>query len=198
MNKKIVAVLALALAAALMLVLAGCGSGSGSSSQTKSDSSTSAQTEASDNKIEVPDFTDRYAATAAAKAVDLNLVPVLKSDNGQVVVNPLNWRVVDQDPFPGEKVDKGSTIILKVTRDDDGKDTSDAIDSIAIVPSVIGQEADDAEKQLEDMGLKVEIESDNGKKVMSKKNWTVVSQFPEEGTVVAKRATVKITVEKTD
>ena len=212
MRRIVVVAIVVALAC---LSIVGCSSSGNSASASASNSSGSSSTatlqsesanegtasepasqEPAGNTVEVPDFTNRYAATAAEQALELGLTPILKSDNGKVVVNPLNWRVVDQDPFPGEVVGKGSAIIIKVTKDDSGKDTSGASESVAIVPSVVGMNAADAEKQLEGVGLKADIKSDDGKKVLKKKNWTVASQSPEEGTVMAKGSKVTLTVSK--
>ena len=149
-----------------------------------------------DDIVEVPDFTDRYVATAAARAFELGLVPVCKSDNGEMVINPFNWRVIDQDPFPGETVEMNTVVILKVTKDSDSAEGSGGADSIAVVPSLVGMSADDAEKLLDEVGLEAVIESDSGKKVLVKSNWTVVSQQPDGGTAVEKGAEVLLTVSK--
>ena len=148
--------------------------------------------------VEVPDFTGRYAATAALEAIDLGLSPIFKSDSGKAVINTLNWKVIDQDPFPGETVDAGSLLVLKVTKDDEGGDTSGAEYPVVVAPVVVGLDASEAEKRLEDAGLKVNIESDNGKMVLRKKNWTVISQTPEGGTEMAAGGEVKLVVTKND
>jgi beta-lactam-binding protein with PASTA domain len=68
------------------------------------------------------------------------------------------------------------------------------VDAIA-VPGVVGLTLDKATDQLEDLGFKVEaVDIIDGKTIMSKKNWQVMSQDPSEGASAAKGSTVKLGV----
>ena len=67
------------------------------------------------------------------------------------------------------------------------------------VPGVVGLTLDIATEQLEDLGLEVEAEDTvDGKSIIVKKNWQVVSQDPTEGAQVAKGSTVHLGVKNLD
>jgi serine/threonine-protein kinase len=92
---------------------------------------------------------------------------------------PLNI-VVRQNPKAGTEVDKGSTVVLNVSK---------GVQMVA-VPDVLFQSQSSAVAELEDAGLKVsvqEVESDEGKGL-------VVGQSAEPGTEVEVGTTVTISV----
>ncbi|WP_082072150.1 excalibur calcium-binding domain-containing protein [Pseudarthrobacter chlorophenolicus] len=63
------------------------------------------------------------------------------------------------------------------------------------VPGVVGMTLDKATKQLEDLGFKVEaVDSVDGKTIMVKANWQVLTQDPASGTKAAKGSTVRLGV----
>ena len=63
------------------------------------------------------------------------------------------------------------------------------------VPGVVGQTLDRATDQLEDLGFKVEaVDIVDGKTIMMKKNWQVMSQDPADGAQSTKGSTVKLGV----
>lgn len=67
------------------------------------------------------------------------------------------------------------------------------------VPGVVGLTLDKATEQLEDLGLEVEAEDTvDGKSIIVKKNWQVVSQDPTEGAQVTKGSTVHLDVKNLD
>ncbi|GAA1262143.1 excalibur calcium-binding domain-containing protein [Arthrobacter pascens] len=69
----------------------------------------------------------------------------------------------------------------------------------ATVPGVVGLTLDVATEQLEDLGLEVEAEDTvDGKSIIVKKNWQVVSQDPTDGAQVAKGSTVHLGVKNLD
>lgn len=71
---------------------------------------------------------------------------------------------------------------------------AEVVDTVT-VPGVLGLTLDKATEQLKDLGLKVEAEDTiDGKTIISKKNWQVVSQDPKEGAQVAKDSTVHLGV----
>ncbi|MDQ0676018.1 chemotaxis protein histidine kinase CheA [Pseudarthrobacter siccitolerans] len=63
------------------------------------------------------------------------------------------------------------------------------------VPGVTAVTLDKASDQLEDLGFKVEaVDSVDGKMIVSKKNWQVVTQDPADGAQAAKGSTVHLGV----
>ncbi|MDR6558240.1 chemotaxis protein histidine kinase CheA [Arthrobacter pascens] len=69
----------------------------------------------------------------------------------------------------------------------------------ATVPGVVGLTLDVATEQLEDLGLEVEAEDTvDGKSIIVKKNWQVVSQDPIESAQVAKGSIVHLGVKNLD
>ena len=92
-------------------------------------------------------------------------------------------RVIDSSPPQGASVRRGSTVTLVVSK---GKEKVD-------VPSVTGQQRDEAEQAIREAGLEpsvTEREDDQ------KDPGTVLEQDPEAGTKAAKGSTVKIVVAK--
>lgn len=63
------------------------------------------------------------------------------------------------------------------------------------VPGVLGLTLDKATDQLEGLGLDVEaVDTADGKSIMVKKNWQVITQDPADGAQAAKGSTVKLGV----
>jgi hypothetical protein len=77
-------------------------------------------------------------------------------------------------------------------------ETATAVAAVAeavTVPHVVNLALDKATDQLEDLGLKVEaVDSVDGKKIISEKNWQVTSQDPANGASVPKGSTVHLGV----
>jgi hypothetical protein len=70
-----------------------------------------------------------------------------------------------------------------------------AVVDAVTVSGVLNLTLDKATDQLEDLGFKVEaVDIIDGKTIMSKKNWQVMSQDPSEGASAAKGSTVKLGV----
>ncbi|VXC50285.1 PASTA domain-containing protein [Arthrobacter sp. 9AX] len=70
-----------------------------------------------------------------------------------------------------------------------------AVAEVVAAPGVIGLTLDKATDQLEDLGFTVEAkDSVDGKSIVVKKNWQVVSQDPTDGTKAEKGATVHLGV----
>lgn len=68
-------------------------------------------------------------------------------------------------------------------------------DDTVTVPGVVGLTLDKATEQLEELGLEVESEDTvDGKMIIKKKNWLVMSQDGAEGATVAKESTVHLGV----
>lgn len=71
---------------------------------------------------------------------------------------------------------------------------AEVADTVA-VPGVTGLTLDKATDQLKDLGFEVKAEDTvDGKTIISKKNWQVVSQDPADGAQAAKGSTVKLGV----
>ena len=89
-------------------------------------------------------------------------------------------RVYDQQPAPGERIDKGNTVVILVSS---GKPK-------VTVPGVIGQQATDAVAALTQRGLKAKVHRINS----DKESGTVTGQFPKAGTRLVKGESVRINV----
>jgi hypothetical protein len=77
-------------------------------------------------------------------------------------------------------------------------ETATAVAAVAeavTVPGVVGLTLDKATDQLEDLGFGVEAKDIvDGKMIVSKKNWQVITQDPADGTKAAKGSTVHLGV----
>lgn len=72
--------------------------------------------------------------------------------------------------------------------------TTAAVEKVS-VPGVVGLTLDKATEQLEDLGFKVEaVDIVDGKSIVAKKNWQVVTQDPTEGETADKGSVVKLGV----
>jgi eukaryotic-like serine/threonine-protein kinase len=89
-------------------------------------------------------------------------------------------RVYDQQPDPGERIDKGNTVVIFVST---GKPKVQ-------VPDVVGDQATDAVAQLTRAGLRAAIHRINS----DKESGTVTGQFPKAGTRILKGEKVRINV----
>ena len=89
-------------------------------------------------------------------------------------------RVYDQQPAPGERIDKGNTVVILVSS---GKPK-------VTVPGVVGQQATDAVAALTGRGLKAKVHRINS----DKESGTVTGQFPKAGTRLVKGENVRINV----
>jgi beta-lactam-binding protein with PASTA domain/predicted Ser/Thr protein kinase len=89
-------------------------------------------------------------------------------------------RVYDQQPDPGERIDKGNTVVIFVST---GKPK-------VTVPGVVGSQSTDAVAALTERGLKADIHRINS----DQESGTVTGQFPKPGTRVVKGEKVRINV----
>jgi serine/threonine-protein kinase len=90
--------------------------------------------------------------------------------------------VFDQDPKPGTKVDKGSTVTIKVSQGP----------APGTVPDVTGYKVDDARKALERAGFTVSVRNVYDPSPVGE----VLDQSPKGGTQSAKGANVRLTVSR--
>jgi eukaryotic-like serine/threonine-protein kinase len=91
--------------------------------------------------------------------------------------------VFDSNPKPGSEVDEGATVTLIV---------ADAKSGQVEVPNVVGLQEDNAERALEDLGLKVDVERQNADQPED----TVFAQNPRGGAKVRQGTDVTIFVSR--
>ena len=91
-------------------------------------------------------------------------------------------QVISQSPAPGTEITKGRTVNLTVSRGKQG----------VAVPKLTGLSRDDAESQLQDLGLSSKVTEQES----AQEPGTVLSQNPAAGTTVEKGAVVALTVAK--
>src|SRR5581483_10256509 len=113
-------------------------------------------------------------ATAVLKQQGLD-VKVANVDNDAAA-----GQVVDQDPKPEAKAHKGDTVTISV---------STGPPQVAL-PDVVGKNIDDANNDLEQLGLTVVQRAQNSDRPQGE----VLAQDPQPGTQVAKNSTVTLTV----
>src|SRR5581483_10522319 len=113
-------------------------------------------------------------ATAVLKQQGLD-VKVANVDNDAAA-----GQVVDQDPKPEAKAHKGDTVTISVSK---------GPPQVAL-PDVVGKNIDDANNDLEQLGLTVVQRAQNSDRPQGE----VLAQDPQPGTQVAKNSTVTLTV----
>ncbi|QER84484.1 Stk1 family PASTA domain-containing Ser/Thr kinase [Streptomyces tendae] len=133
--------------------------------------------------VAAPNFVGETKANAQKLAdnSDLTLAFTEKPCENQAKGN-----VCDQDPAAGTKVDKESTVTLTV---------STGAPKVA-VPSVIGDDIDDAKAELE--GDKYQFVVEVEEKISGEEPGTVIEQKPDLGEEVEKGTTVTLTVAKAE
>ncbi|MGW6544357.1 Stk1 family PASTA domain-containing Ser/Thr kinase [Streptomyces massasporeus] len=137
----------------------------------------------SNDKLAAPSFVGetKKSAQQLAKNSDLELAFSSKPCNDQS-----KGKICDQDPKAGVEVSKGDTINLVV---------STGAPKVA-VPSVVGDQLDDAKATLE--GDKYEFVVETKSKESSEEPGTVLEQNPELGEEVEKGSTITLTIAKAE
>jgi serine/threonine-protein kinase len=126
--------------------------------------------------VDVPDFTGKDATTASRRLSDLGLkVDATKQENSDTVPK---GRVISQDPRDGTLF-RGDTVTLVVSKGP----------VLVAVPSVVGQQLDQARSALEAAGFKVEV-----RRALGGFFGTVRLQDPAGGTKAPKGSTVTLTI----
>ncbi|MEU0171992.1 Stk1 family PASTA domain-containing Ser/Thr kinase [Streptomyces massasporeus] len=135
------------------------------------------------NSLEAPNFVGetKRSAQQLAKNSDLEL-----SFSSKPCDNQAKGNVCSQDPKAGGEVNKGDTINLVV---------STGAPKVA-VPSVVGDQLDDAKATLE--GDKYEFVVETKSKESSEEPGTVLEQNPELGEEVEKGSTITLTIAKAE
>jgi len=128
-------------------------------------------------KVEVPRLAGLLFDDALQRLADLHLEAERKDVFSDVRTA---GEVVSQDPKPGEEVDEGTAIIVRVSK---GQQSVD-------VPSVIGEELEAAQAELEGAGFEVSVATGPS----DAPEGTVFAQSPDSGVKAAKGSTVQISI----
>jgi len=104
--------------------------------------------------------------------------------------------VIGQDPRGGEKVPKGSTVVLVVSTTDRSDQGRDKDADTATVPDVLGLTQEDAESRLRQSGFKVEViyEAESNRRNARRNSGKVWKQNPAGGSEAERKSTVTIWV----
>ena len=104
--------------------------------------------------------------------------------------------VIGQDPRGGQKVPRGSTVILVVATTDRSEQGRDDDPDTSTVPDVLGYTRGQAEAELKNAGFKVEIvyEEESSRKQARRNRGRVWKQSPAGGTEAERGSTVTIWV----
>ncbi len=138
---------------------------------------------ASEKTVSVPSITGLDKLKAKLKVEESDLVFEVKEEKYSDSVD--KDKVISQDPAAGDKVKKGSTIKVVISK---GK-TSDTM------PDVLNTDRSDAVKQLKEMGFDVEVIEENDSDYP---NNVVIRQVPKEGEKMKEGDKVKLYVNVTD
>jgi serine/threonine-protein kinase len=149
------------LLAILILLFTGGGSGGGNSGA---------------DRVPVPNVISKPVADAQAQLTAEGFQPQVQEEDND---NFAPGTVFNQDPLGGTRVDKGSTVVLKVSRGN----------ATLRVPGVIGSTVDQAEQTLLAQGFKVTRQPDPASPAPEGQ---VTRQDPEPGTLLAIGQTVTI------
>ncbi|ABP67661.1 protein kinase [Caldicellulosiruptor saccharolyticus DSM 8903] len=129
-----------------------------------------------DNEITMPDLVGYSVDDAKSKLDELGLKFTIEEQNDQAE----KGTVINQEPAAGIKVKKDTTVKLTVSKGPE----------MVRVPDVVGQNAKDAEIDLTNAGLNVEIKRDYSDKPVD----TVIFQQPAANELIEKNGTVVLTV----
>jgi serine/threonine-protein kinase len=129
--------------------------------------------------VDVPDVLAQTEQSARSELSGVGLRATVTYTASSEVAEGL---VISQDPGPGEQVAKGSAVALVVST---GPDT-------ATVPNVIGQQADEAEQNLEAAGFSVQVQTQPV--VDQTQDNLVLDQNPNGGSQAPEGSTVTIVV----
>ncbi|MGQ4429889.1 MULTISPECIES: Stk1 family PASTA domain-containing Ser/Thr kinase [unclassified Streptomyces] len=138
--------------------------------------------DSSNDKVSTPNFVGQTYARAQSMAVNSGLK--LAEPTRKACENAPKGSVCSQDPAPNTDVNKGDTINLVV---------STGAPKV-VVPSVVGQNVDDATSTLE--GDKYKFVVKTKQKVSGEDPGTVLEQDPALGAEVQKGTTITLTVAK--
>jgi serine/threonine-protein kinase len=136
----------------------------------------------SPSTVVVPDLKGKSMSEAQKAADDAGLKLVVSKEVNNESVKP--GHVISQDPAAGEKLKKGSTIKVIISR---------GVDMIS-VPNLVGKTADEAADLLRKAGLILGKTDEQFSDSVA--NNTIISQSPKSGGKVEKGSTVDIVVSR--
>ena len=134
-------------------------------------------------EVPIPDLVGKSQEVAQTTLKELNVVYELKEEVHDDEI-PAGYIISQEPPFQENlTILEGSTISVVVSKGQ----------KIVVVPKVVGDKIEDAEKELSELGLKVSIEEEYNEKVEA---GIVTKQSIEEGEEVAGNTEIKLTVSK--
>ncbi len=141
------------------------------------------QQEENSDKIEVPDIVGLTEEEALEKLneLGLGLNAVAREESPKYE----EGQIISQEIEAGEMVDKNTSIKVVVS--------SGIAEKTVVIPSITGMSEDEGQKELNDLGLKVDATSEFSDSV---EQGDIISVNPAEGTEVAEESTVFIVVSK--
>ncbi len=140
-------------------------------------------------QVTVPVLTNLTQADAEAKLADAGLVGAVTQATSTTV--PAG-SVISQDPAPGTKVDKGSTVSYVVSTGSPSPSPSPTASASGVaVPNVYGMQSSVAEQELTALGL---VAAFRQKANTGQQPGTVVNVKPDAGTVVPAGSTVTLVI----
>ncbi|MDQ3680248.1 MAG: Stk1 family PASTA domain-containing Ser/Thr kinase [Actinomycetota bacterium] len=128
-------------------------------------------------QVTVPSVITKTVEDAEGTLRGLGLNPVRQPEPSDQAANT----VVGQDPPPDTRVDKGSTVTLRISQGPQP----------VKVPSVIGDDVDDARSQLQRLGLQAQVSTQPSD---TQREGRVLDQDPKSGADVPKGSTVRLVV----
>ena len=137
-------------------------------------------------RVTVPAVVGQTQGAAVTQLTTLGLKPQLKN----VPSTQPAGQVLAQNPAPGAKVDKGSTVTLNISSGPGGGTTTTAAQ--VLVPGVIGQDQASASSAIRQAGLKPLVVFRNTTDQTQDGN--VIAEQPAAGTSVARGSSVTISV----
>ena len=163
-------------------IVGGKGPTADASSASSASSTSVTSSESKDEKVTVPDLTNKTEADAVDLANSLNLGVVNGGTEASDVIEA--GKICRQDLKPGTKVDKNATITYYVSS---GKET------VTIPTGIVGTQKDAASAALTQLGLQVSTTEDFSDTVAE---GLVISVDPSEGSQVAPESTVTLVISK--
>lgn len=136
----------------------------------------------SPSTVVVPDLKGKTMSEAQKAADDAGLKLVVSKEVNSETVKP--GRVISQDPAAGEKLKKGSTVKVVVSR---------GLDMVS-VPSVVGKTPEEASDILKKAGLILGKTDDQFSDTVADN--TIISQSPKAGGKVEKGSSVDIVISR--
>ncbi len=142
----------------------------------------------SGGNIEVPGVTGLDASEAITRIIEADLMYILNEEPSETVES---GKVIRQSPEEGTKLNKDDVVTLHVSTGKPVASPTPNVPKTVVVPSLLGQTRDEAEKTLMQWDLKLISVS---KKDSDMPEGTVISQSPEAGKQTTEGANVSIVI----